>query len=138
MKARSKRSRKPGYPKDRAARLHVSGASKRQIAKILGVGTETVASMVEDSDFMREYRRRLRGRVERSLAALDKALGDGKRKDLRLKAALWTLENTQIGVKKIEKDVYYHDEFDGKIKEELEYYALHGYWPSNGEKKGRQ
>ncbi len=32
----------------------------------------------------------------------------------------------------------FRDEFDGRTKQELEYYALHGRWPGNGEVKGRQ
>ena len=137
MKARHKHSRKPESVKNKAAELHLAGMSARAIAKELGVDKDTVGTLVEDSEVIKEYRRRLKTRIEPSLRALDKALGDNTRKDLRLKAALWTLENTQVGVTKEQHEVSeVKDEFAGRTRDELLFFATHGHWPRPSEEEG--
>jgi len=143
----ARRSNKPQALKEEAARLHVAGVSNRRIAQRLGLKPHTVPNMLEDSEFLRTYRTKLLGKVPAALRAVDDALADKKHRELRLKAAVWTLENTQVGVRKEEQAVCHHDDFlAGRTRQEKEFFVLHGYWPNDhpgddepedGEEEGR-
>jgi len=61
--------------------------------------------MLAESEDLREYRKRLRQRISLALATLDRVLTATKSSDRKLRAALWVLENTQVGIKKGEEEV---------------------------------
>ena len=61
--------------------------------------------MLAESEDLREYRRRLRRRISLALVTLDRVLTATKSSDRKLRAALWVLENTQVGVKRSEEEV---------------------------------
>jgi hypothetical protein len=90
--------------KEQAGMMRAQGKTVRQIAGALGVSTNTVPSMLEDSEFWNAYRRRLRDRVPKALKRIDKAL-ESKSDFLGFKAAAWTLEHTQVGVSRTEQAV---------------------------------
>jgi hypothetical protein len=128
----ARRSKKPQALKEEAARLHVAGVSNRRIAQRLGLKPHTVPNMLEDSEFLRTYKTKLLAKVPASLRAVDDALADKQHRELRLKAAIWTLENTQVGVRKEEQGVCHHFDFmAGRTDQELEFFAVHGYWPDD-------
>jgi len=84
--------------------------------------------MLAESGDLREYRKRLMRRISLALASLDQVLTARKPSDRKLKAALWLLENTQVGVKKSEEEVKHvpagalqelsNEELDALIAEE--------------------
>lgn len=128
----TRRSNKPQALKEEAARLHVAGMSNRRIAQRLGLKRDTVPHMLSDSEFLQTYRSKLLSKVPAALRAVDDALADKNHRELRLKAALWTLEGTQVGVRKEEQGVCHHDDFlAGRSREEKEFFVLHGYWPND-------
>jgi len=84
--------------------------------------------LADETETLEVYRRQLRQRVPRILAGYDELL-DSADEQVRCRAILWGLENTQVGVKKVQEEVTQHDEFAGRTNAELEFFIVHGRWP---------
>jgi transposase len=131
-----KRSYKPQALKERAAQLHVQGYSNRAIARRLKVKPHTIPHMLADeTETLEEYRRQLRHRVPGMLRRYDKLL-DSRDEQVRCRATLWGLENTQVGVKRIDEEITKHDQLYGKTDEELRFFVQHGRWPNSSGETG--
>jgi len=112
----------------------MEGSSDRQIAVALGVSKDTVPHMLADSDLLKEYRSRFFALVPEAVENVKHFLKRGRGSDPHLvaKVTMWTLENTQVGVKKTTADVSHTIDFlAGRSTEEKLFFAENGFWPDD-------
>jgi len=110
-----RRTNKPQELVEKAAVLRLEGKSDRQIAKELDVKPNTVPNMLSESELLEDFRRQLRSKVGKALGNIDVLLDLDKLKDMGFhelpvlphwrSATQWVLENTQVGVKREERDL---------------------------------
>jgi hypothetical protein len=116
-----RRTNKPQELVEKAAVLRLEGKSDRQIARELHVKPNTVPNMLSESELLAEFRRKLRAKIPKALENLDLLLtpGMGQSVEELGRTTRWVLENTQVGVKKEERDVTQRDEVRQLSVEEL-------------------
>jgi hypothetical protein len=110
-----RRTNKPQELVEKAAALRLEAKSDRQIAKELDVKPNNIPNMLSESELIEDFRRQLRSKVDKALANIDVLLDLNKLKDMGFhelpvlphwrSATQWVLENTQVGVKREERDV---------------------------------
>jgi len=85
------------------------------------VKPNTVPNMLSESELLAEFRRKLRAKIPKALENLDLLLtpGMGQSVEELGRTTRWVLENTQVGVKKEERDVTQKDEVRQLPAEEL-------------------
>lgn len=89
---------------EKAATMHISGCSNRQIARELTVKAHTVPNMLRDSELLKEYRSRLAKRVPAALKNVDMLLtpGSGQSVEELGRMTRWVLDATEVPVRKTE------------------------------------
>ena len=140
-KGQKRASGKPKFYTPRAKQTRViaaslAGKSKSQISREEGLKRDTVArilSQPEVQELLAEYRQQARGLVPYCLAGLETKLitKAGKlRKSIDWRMMIEILKGTQIFVPKQEEEVTRKDEFEGRSREELQFFIEHrGRWP---------
>jgi hypothetical protein len=116
-----RRTNKPQELVEKAAVLRLEAKSDRQIARELKVKPNTVPNMLSESALLAEFRRKLRAKIPKALENLDLLLtpGMGQSVEELGRTTRWVLENTQVGVKKEERDVTQRDEVRQLAGDEL-------------------
>jgi hypothetical protein len=106
---------------ERAAAMHIEGASNRQIGKVLGVKPHTVPHMLADSEVLKEYRRELFKFVPKALENLDLLLtpGQGQTVEELGRNTRWLLEGAQVAVFKQEVETKDRSPLDDLSREQL-------------------
>jgi hypothetical protein len=134
-------SRKGGLYTPRAKQHRViaaslAGKSNSQISREEGLKRDTVArilSQPEVQELLAQYRQQARGLVPYCIAALEAKLitKAGKlRKSIDWRMVVEILKGTQVLVPKLEEEVTTKDEFEGRSREELQFFIDHrGHWP---------
>jgi hypothetical protein len=114
----------------------LAGKSNREISKQIGIKRDTVArilSQPEVKQLLAEYRQQVRGLVPLCLAGLEAKLvtTSGKvRRGTDWRMLVEILKGTQVLVPKLEEEVTNKDEFEGRSREELQFFVQHGgRWP---------
>jgi hypothetical protein len=126
----------PRAKQTRVVAASFAGKSNREISRQEGIKRDTVArilSQPEVRELMTAYREQARGLIPLCLAGLEAKLvtkGGKLRKDIEWRMMVEILKGTQILVQKLEEEVTRKDEFDGRSKEELQFFIDHeGRWP---------
>jgi hypothetical protein len=116
-----RRTNKPQELVEKAAVLRLEAKSDRQIARELKVKPNTVPNMLSESALLAEFRRKLRAKIPKALENLDLLLtpGMGQSVEELGRTTRWVLENTEVGVKKEERDVTQRDEVRQLAGDEL-------------------
>ena len=133
-KKRPRKSNKPETLKDRVLARRAAGASYRQIARAEGISKNTVPTILaEKTAALEAYRDELRSTVPLALEQHKRILRKGDPAHVR-----WTLEATQVGVKREEREVEQRQSIlAGRTREEKLFFATHGHWPEQKETNGQ-
>jgi hypothetical protein len=126
----------PPAKQTRVIAASLAGKSNREISRQIGIKRDTVArilSQPEVQELIAQYRQQARGLVPLCLAGLAAKLVTTKgklRKGTDWRMLVEILKGTQVLVPKLEEEVTKKDEFEGRSREELQFFIEHGArWP---------
>ena len=114
----------------------MAGKNKSEISREVGIKRDTVArilSQPEVQELLAEYRQQARDLVPLCLAGIEAKLltKAGKlRKSIDWRMMVEILKGTQVLVPRLEEEVTSKDEFEGRSRQELQFFIDHrGRWP---------